>query len=240
MIYAVGDIHGQLTMLEDALAWIEQDGGPSAQIVFMGDYTDRGPNSRGVLDVLIKGRDAGRNWTFLKGNHDRMFTWFLEPIARHDPQLFLEYTWYHERLGGQRTLESYGVHFKGRRRFGDVHGDARRLVPQAHIDFLNDTVLTFETDEFFFVHAGVRPGVAFKDQVENDLLWIRQGFVDHNGTYQKWIVHGHTALDHPTRYINRTNTDGGAGYGRPLYPVVFDGSDSWMLTGSGRQALPDG
>ncbi len=240
MLYAVGDIHGQLSMLEDALGWIERDGGPDAKIVFMGDYTDRGPNSRGVLDLLIAGRDAGRNWTFLKGNHDRMFTWFLEPVARHDPHLFLEYTWYHERLGGQTTLQSYGVSFEGRRRFGDVHADARALVPQSHIDFLTTAVLTHDTDDLFFVHAGVKPGVPFKDQVENDLLWIREGFVDHTAPYEKLVVHGHTALDHPTRYVNRINTDGGAGYGRPIYPVVLDGPDAWMLTDQGRQTLPLG
>lgn len=80
-LYAIGDIHGQLDMLHNALDLIETDGGRDAQIVFMGDYTDRGPDSRGVIDLLIEGRDAERNWTFLMGNHDRMFEGFL----REDP-----------------------------------------------------------------------------------------------------------------------------------------------------------
>jgi len=81
-LYAIGDIHGQLAGLTQAIEWIEKDGGPEAPIVFLGDYIDRGPDSRGVLDFLIQGRDAGRNWTFLKGNHDRMFEWFLQTPSR--------------------------------------------------------------------------------------------------------------------------------------------------------------
>ena len=86
-LYAIGDIHGQLAQLVEAIDWIEKDGGPAAPIVFLGDYIDRGPDSRGVLDLLIQGRDAGRNWTFLKGNHDRMFEWFLQTPSRADPHL---------------------------------------------------------------------------------------------------------------------------------------------------------
>lgn len=227
-------------MLEDALGWIEKDGGRDAQIIFMGDYTDRGPDSRRTIDLLIEGRDAGRNWTFLKGNHDRMFTWFLESPSRHDPQLFLEYTWCHDRLGGTTTLESYGLNFSDRRRFGDVHTEARERVPQTHIDFLNNAQITHETEDYFFVHAGVRPGIPFRDQIENDLLWIREEFVAHAQPFERFIIHGHTALDTPMQYSNRINTDGGAGYGRPIWPVVLDGAQAWVLNGQGRQDLAAG
>jgi serine/threonine protein phosphatase 1 len=240
LIYAVGDIHGQLAMLEDALDWIEKDGGADAQIIFMGDYTDRGPDSKRTIDLLIEGRDAGRNWTFLKGNHDRMFTWFLESPSRHDPHLFMEYTWHHERLGGTTTLESYGIDFTERRRFGDVHAQARDVVPEAHIEFLTNAQITYQTDDHFFVHAGVRPNVPFKDQVEDDLLWIRPEFVAHLDPFEKFVIHGHTALDTPTRYSNRINTDGGAGYGRPIWPVILDGDQAWALNAQGRQDLPRG
>ena len=76
-IYAIGDIHGQLEMLEEALARIEADGGPEARVVFLGDYVDRGPESRGVIELLSQGLAAGRNWTCLLGNHDRMFSMFM-------------------------------------------------------------------------------------------------------------------------------------------------------------------
>ena len=81
-LYAIGDIHGQLASLIQAVEWIEKDGGSEAPIVFLGDYIDRGPDIRGVLDFLIQGRLAGRHWTFLKGNHDRMFEWFLQSQNR--------------------------------------------------------------------------------------------------------------------------------------------------------------
>ena len=94
-LYAIGDIHGQLAGLTQAIEWIEKDGGPESPIVFLGDYIDRGPDSRGVLDFLIQGRDAGRHWTFLKGNHDRMFEWFLQTPSRADPHLFTDLSWLH-------------------------------------------------------------------------------------------------------------------------------------------------
>jgi len=99
-IYAIGDVHGELEGLDEALALVETDGGTSAKIVFLGDYTDRGKDSRGVIDRLIEGRDVGRDWTFLKGNHDRMFEWFLESPSRADQTLFIDLSWLHERLGG--------------------------------------------------------------------------------------------------------------------------------------------
>jgi len=109
MIYAIGDIHGQKAMLDHALALVDADGGADAKIIFMGDYTDRGPDSRAVIDTLIAGRDAGRNWTFLKGNHDRMFHDFVTQGAEHDPKVKSNISWVNPRLGGQATLASYGV-----------------------------------------------------------------------------------------------------------------------------------
>ncbi|MGB1236398.1 MAG: metallophosphoesterase, partial [Planktomarina sp.] len=89
-IYAIGDIHGHSAKLDIALDRIETDGGKDAQIVFLGDYTDRGPDGKGVLDRLVQGQAAGRNWVFLKGNHDRMFEWFLQTPSRQDLYLFTD------------------------------------------------------------------------------------------------------------------------------------------------------
>ena len=108
-IYAIGDIHGQLAMLEDALRRIEADGGPDARIVFLGDYTDRGPNSRGVIERLAQGKAEARNWVFLMGNHDRMFSMFLADYPRNDDRLLVGYHWLHPRIGGIETLASYGI-----------------------------------------------------------------------------------------------------------------------------------
>ncbi|NSX54256.1 metallophosphoesterase family protein [Parasulfitobacter algicola] len=237
MLYAIGDIHGQIEMLESALDLIHADGGPDAEIVFLGDYVDRGPDSRSVLDTLINGVNVGKPWTCLKGNHDRMFEWFLEDHPIQDPHLFIDLHWLHDRLGGLETLASYGLETKERRRLGDLHDEARCAVPQAHIDFLKNLPLVHESDDLQFVHAGIRPGIAMQDQAENDLLWIREEFVTHTDPHHKLIVHGHTALDHPEHFGNRIDLDGGAGYGRPLIPAVFEGADCWVLKQTGRAAL---
>ncbi len=233
-IYAIGDIHGQTHELDRALARIEADGGAEARIVFLGDYTDRGPDSRGVLDTLIEGQTAGRNWTFLKGNHDRMFEWFMQDPLRHDPYMIVKLYWLHERLGGDTTLASYGVDAHGDRREKDVHADARAAVPQAHLDFLAGLTLTFETDDLFFAHAGIRPQVPLADQTEEDLIWIRQEFLNHTGPHPKLIVHGHTPVTKATHYGNHVNLDTGAGYGDPLTAAVFEGGRVWQLTDRGR------
>lgn len=237
MLYVVGDVHGQLGQLDRALALIEADGGRDAPVVFVGDYIDRGPDSRDVVEKLLVGLEQGRNWTCLKGNHDRMFTWFMEAFPRQEPHLPIDLSWLHERLGGLTTLTSYGVDISGRPRMWDLHKQARALVPTEHLDFLASRPLSFETEELFICHAGIRPGVALKDQSESDLLWIRQGFIDDATAHPKLVVHGHTALDHPEHRGNRINLDGGAGYDRDLWPARFDGAQCSLLTDSGTVPL---
>ena len=175
-IYAIGDIHGQMGMLDTALQLIESDGGAGAAVVFLGDYTDRGPDSKAGLEGLINGQSQGRNWHFVKGNHDRMFEWFLETPSRPDPYLLIEYSWLHPRLGGAETLQSYDINMGKPWRFMDLHAAALQHVPHAHYEFLRDLPLFYDTDDIFFTHAGIRPGVPLKAQDEQDLLWIRQEF----------------------------------------------------------------
>ena len=236
-LYAIGDIHGQLAELQRVLTLVETDGGTDAEIVFLGDYTDRGPDSAAVLDLLIEGQDADRNWHFLKGNHDRMFEWFMEPYPRHEAYLPIELDWLHPRLGGDTTLASYGLKFTPQSRMLSVHAEALQVVPQAHLDFLKSLPLTFETDDFFFAHAGIKPGVPLSDQDEEDLMWIRKEFHQDTRTHPKIIVHGHTPVDQATHYGNRINLDTGAGYGKPLAAAVFEGSNCWQLTEAGRVPL---
>lgn len=236
-LYAIGDIHGQLTELHRVLALIEADGGKDAQIIFLGDYTDRGPDSRGVLDLLINGKEAGKNWTFIKGNHDRMFEWFMQDFPRQEPYLPIELYWLHPRLGGDTTLASYGMDFTEKDRQIMVHKQALEQVPSAHLHFLQGLELSYETGDLFFAHAGIRPGVALADQSEEDLLWIRQEFHNYTDIHPKLIVHGHTPIDQATHYGNRVNLDTGAGYGKPLTAAVFEGRDCDLLTDQGRLAL---
>jgi serine/threonine protein phosphatase 1 len=216
---------------------IEADGGNDANIVFLGDYTDRGHDSRRVIDLLIDGKDRDRNWTFLKGNHDRMFDWFMQSPLREDPYLMVELSWLHQRLGGETTMASYGVDASGYRRKMDVHADALAAVPQRHLDFLSGLELSHQHEELFFVHAGIRPGTPLDQQIEEDLLWIRKEFHDHAEAHPKLIIHGHTPVDQATHYGNRVNLDTGAGYGKPLTAAVFEGTDCWLLTPKGRVPL---
>lgn len=236
-IYAIGDIHGQQEQLERVLDLIHADGGKDAEIVFLGDYADRGPDSRAVLDTLVTGQEEGRNWTFIKGNHDRMFEWFMQRPILHDPYMMVELYWLHPRIGGDTTLGSYGVDAGPRRRECDVQLDAHAALPESHIKFLETLKLSHIAGDLMFVHAGIRPDVPLDKQNEEDLLWIRGEFHDHTAPHPKVIVHGHTPVDVATHYGNRVNLDTGAGYGAPLTAAVFEGTQAWTLTDAGRAPM---
>ena len=254
-IYAIGDIHGQRAMLEEALARIEADGGPDARIVFLGDYTDRGPDSRGVLDLISSGLAEGLNWVAIRGNHDRMFQNFLERGEVDDRKIASGKGWLHPALGGQHTLGSYDDLFlhpnnggidtllsyeldlSRRAMVPDLARAAREAIPDTHLDFLRELTPMHREGELVFVHAGLRPGVALQFQDEEDMLWIRQGFLDVPFDFGPLVVHGHTALDRPQAYRYRVNLDGGAGYDRELIPAAFEGREAFLLTASGRERL---
>lgn len=236
-IYAIGDIHGQIDDMHRVLEMIQADGGADAEVVFLGDYVDRGPDSKAVVQALIDGTKAGRNWVCIKGNHDRYLTRFVADATVYDPATRPDLFWLNPRLGGDKTLLSYGVEATDGHPLDPIHEAARAAVPQAHLDFLQALPLMHQTDDLVFVHAGLRPGVVLTAQKENDILWIRDGFLDHTAPFEKLVVHGHTALDAPEHAGNRVNLDGGAGYFRPLHAAVFEGTDCWLLTPSGRVAL---
>lgn len=236
-IYAVGDIHGQLGMLEDAIAKIEGDGGSDAQVVFLGDLVDRGPDSRGVIELLRSGIAAGRNWTVLRGNHDRMMSFYLEDAPRIDPQLLVNMGWLSARIGGVETLASYGIEVTEQSRHYLVKAEIKGAIPQAHIDFMAILPAFAEVGDLLFVHAGIRPEVALAEQTEDDMCWIRSEFLDFAAPHPWLVVHGHTHLPAPRHYGNRVNLDSGAGYGRPITAAAFEGRDCFVLGDTGRIAL---
>ena len=238
-LYAIGDIHGHLGLLDGAHDLIAADiarHGP-AQVIHVGDLVDRGPNSRGVIDRLIEGIAGGADWVVLKGNHDRMFSRFMANPHDPEPGLRAELSWLHPRLGGADTLRSYDVENAGDRPVAKVHADAVVAVPQAHLDFLTARPRMHRAGDCAFVHAGLRPGLALTDQTETDLVWIREPFLSFTGSFGPLIVHGHTALDQATHYGNRLNLDSSAAYGGPLSAVVIEGRDAALLTPSGRRKL---
>ncbi len=240
-LYAIGDIHGHLKLLHGAHALIAADraacGDTRAPVVHIGDLVDRGPDSAGVIADLMQGQAEGQPWHVLKGNHDRMFVNFLtDPWAR-DTGLRSDLTWLHPRLGGSQTLASYGLREPGDRPVDKVHPEALAAVPQAQRDWLNDLPTYLLLGDVLFVHAGIRPGVDLRDQTEDDLLWIRAGFLEDRRDHGALVVHGHTAISDATHYGNRLNIDSSAAYGGPLSAVVIEGHDAWLLTPKGRQRL---
>jgi len=236
-IYAVADIHGRRDYLDRALDLIEADGGGGAEVIFTGDLVDRGPESRAVIDTLMQGIAAGRNWHVLLGNHDRMFARFLQDGSVHDARIRSGITWTHHKVGGLTTLASYGIEAGAEVPLPEVFAATRQAVPAAHRDFLEALPRVLEREGLLFVHAGLRPGVALADQDPEDLIWIRDEFLDHPDPHPWLVVHGHTALEYPQHFGNRIDLDGGTGYGRPLHPAVIEDGKCWLLTERGREAL---
>ena len=242
--YAMGDIHGHYEALLGAHALIAADraaypeaAGTCAPIIHLGDLIDRGPASNEVVEHLMRGQAEGAPWVVLRGNHDRLLEIFLRDPMALDPEAKSGLHWLHPRLGGGATLASYGLHAPSDRPVAQVHAEALVAIPEAHRRYLRDLPLYYERGGAIFAHAGIRPHVAMGVQNEDDLLWIRDGFLDFRGDFGALIVHGHTALDHATHYGNRLNLDSGAGYGRPLSVVVIEGGQVFLLTPEGRKPI---
>jgi serine/threonine protein phosphatase 1 len=237
--YAIGDIHGQIDLLRRAHDLISDDQARhgAAPVVHVGDLVDRGPDSSGVVELLRAGIAGGMPWVVLKGNHDRMFTRFLNDPWEPEDGLRSDLSWLNPKLGGPATLASYGVRNAADRPVKAVHAEALRAVPPEHRAFLTALPVMHHNDDAVFVHAGIRPGVPLDQQAETDLVWIRAGFLDDPRDHGALIVHGHTALDAPAHYGNRVNIDSGAAYGGPLTAVVLDGENVFNLTAAGRIPL---
>ena len=221
-IYAIGDIHGRLDLLNELLARITSDIAlrPTARplYVFLGDYIDRGPSSRETIDRLIEHGKAHES-VFLKGNHELIAIKCLSDRGLFDQWL---------RLGGLETLVSYGVPAEtlaNGKQIAELQSAFHGALPQAHFRFFRDLKNSFECGDFFFAHAGVKPNVELSRQKENDLLWIRGEFLTSKDDFGKIIVHGHT----PAREIevgpNRINIDTGAFATGCLSCLVLEGQE---------------
>jgi serine/threonine protein phosphatase 1 len=205
-VYAIGDIHGRLDLLERAIAAIYRDvesRGAGALTVTLGDYIDRGPASRGVIDVLA-GNPFPTPYVALKGNHEALLEAFLI-----DPTVGDQW----RRLGGLETLRSYGVPVGDPmigKNFAETSLRLRNAMPAAHIEFLRSLKMSLPHGRYFFCHAGVRPGIALAKQSDDDLIWIRDEFLNSNADFGKIVVHGHTPAPEPDVRPNRINIDTGA------------------------------
>lgn len=223
-LFVIPDIHGHKDKLDHALTQIEVQGGHDAPVIFLGDLVDRGPQSCGVINTVLAGVEAGRDWTVLRGNHDQMFLDYLMLAgAPLTPELEI---WFTVR-GGAETLASYGIDISdGVPDFEIV----KTTVPQSHLNFLASMPLWHETDDLIIAHAGIRPGVPLDAQTPDDLMNIREPFHSDPRDYGKLVVHGHAAIGFPTHYGNRINLDGGAGWGRDLHVAMFEARDCWLLS----------
>lgn len=242
-LYAIGDVHGQLEKLKDIherIAEDQKEHGPGGVTLHLGDLVDRGPNSAGVIDYLMTGIADGQDWIALKGNHDRLMSFFLEDPLKKDRRLRPEYNWLSKPLGGLATLASYGVDAAEEDPIQEIHEQFAKAVPEAHRDFLHRLPLMHQTDGFVFVHAGIRPGVPFDQQTEDDLVWIRKEFHEDHSDHGAVIVHGHTPVDVVSDYGNRINVDTGAAYGRELSVVVIENGTSLELGPEGRRKIARG
>ena len=206
-IYAVGDLHGRSDLLDRVLSHIDCDleRHPTGRAieVFLGDYIDRGPDSRGVLDRLIE-RNRSRELVFLKGNHETYVLEFLQ-----NPQVLDEWA----QFGGFETLMSYGLKPSMDSISATQEGLAiafADVLPQSHLRFLKALRLSFSCGDFFFAHAGIKPGVPLIAQKEQHLVSIRDDFLHCEWDHGKIIIHGHTPVREPEVRSNRINIDTGA------------------------------
>src|ERR1043166_4555523 len=206
LTFAIGDVHGCVDKLRALLAACEQvRGGRDARYVLIGDYIDRGPHSRDVVDFLIdRQRGEGSRLVCLRGNHEQML---IDAAAtrRTVPDLL---DWLSN--GGEQTLHSYGI------------GDPASL-PGSHLEWIRTLPLSFSDSQRHYVHAGTRPGSALADQPAEALLWIREPFLSSEMPHAGFIVHGHTPTRSglPDLRAHRLNVDTGACFGGELTAAAF-------------------
>jgi serine/threonine protein phosphatase 1 len=219
-LYVIGDIHGRADLLDGVIESIRRDVGvrPPANplTVTLGDYIDRGPDSRGVLDRLSH-NPFPTEFIALRGNHEDLMLAFLDDptVADH---------WRH--IGGLETLHSYGIAVGPLMRGRNYEAAAEALraaLPQTHRDFLASLAMSQIVGDYFFCHAGIRPGVALERQSDEDLLWIREPFLESRIDFGKIIVHGHTPTELPEVLPNRINLDTGAFMTGRLTCAVIEG-----------------
>ena len=229
VIYAIGDVHGRADLLERLHRTIQKDAetrdaSKIKTLIYLGDYIDRGPFVRDVFDLLIESPLAGFEGVHLKGNHEAMMLDFLD-----DPTTGLEW----RDNGGLETLRSYDASQSTVEQTPMSYDAARDLLaqnlPASHKAFLEDLQLSVSFGDYFFCHAGVRPGVPLDAQDEQDLLWIRNIFLNSDKDFGKVIVHGHTPDKNVEFKPNQIGIDTGAFMTNVLTCLVLDGESQTLI-----------
>lgn len=233
LVYAVGDVHGRADLLEKMHAAILKDSldvpAERKVVVYLGDYVDRGPGSKKVVDILLERPLPGFERVHLMGNHEAFLIEFLNDLEA-GPGWFFN--------GGLATLSSYGVKIGKHDELSydvlqRVQEEFRDKMPEEHRDFYKNLEFSRTEGDFFFVHAGIRPGVPLDNQTDEDMLWIREEFLGSEEDYGKVIVHGHTITWEPEVRPNRIGIDTGAFASGVLTALVLEGREQDFLTVSG-------
>ncbi|PHS79235.1 MAG: hypothetical protein COB59_03050 [Rhodospirillaceae bacterium] len=225
-IFAIGDVHGRLDLLEQMLKKIRLEAKKCPQprkiLVMLGDYVDRGPDSRGVLDRLVDLQNGkilkGFEVHLLKGNHEEAMLSFL---AKKDPTTWLS-------NGGAQTVSSYDLDPKQSLKV--LRPAFLKALPKPHRKVLRALKFGMVLGDYGFVHAGVRPGVAWADQDPDDLLWIRADFLNFKQDHEHMIVHGHSPAPAPVELPNRIGIDTKAWETGTLTCLVLQGLDRRFLS----------
>ena len=228
-LYAIGDIHGRLDLLLRLQALIAADAArssaPRRVLVYIGDYIDRGPDSAGVLDLLLDRPLPGFEIVHLLGNHEDTLLQFPDDMTVGPSWL---------TYGGVQTLESYDIEvppssWRDEREIRRLQGEVRKRVPRRHVEFMRSLSLMHVEGDYLFVHAGIRPGIPLERQERDDLLWIRDEFLRSSADHGKIVVHGHTISEAPVVQSNRIGIDTGAFHTDRLTCVVLEGSSRTFL-----------
>lgn len=208
VVYAIGDVHGCYNELRSLEQKILLDALPFRGrkiIIMLGDYVDRGPQSKRVLDHLTAPPPRGFLRVCLAGNHEVAMLNYLDGYLPREPWL---------ATGGLETLFSYGVDAQ---HLGNLYSSSeavdrriREVIPASHVSFMRALPVMVCSRKFVFVHAGIRPGIDLADQDEDDLLSIRADFFDAVHLLDRWVVHGHTIVDVPRLDGRRLGIDTGA------------------------------
>ena len=224
-IYAIGDVHGRLDLLEALIAGIEADdlarGGADTTVILLGDLIDRGPASAGVV-AAVQDWGQRRRVRNLMGNHEEML------LAAMDSDTVLRSFL---RFGGRETVLSYlpdpGVYHRAS--LSETRALMHSAIPAAHLEFIRGFEDMITVGDYLFVHAGIRPGVALSDQQSQDLRWIRDPFLGHSDPFGHVVVHGHTIFNEPDVGHNRIGLDTGAYRTGQLTAMGFEGTQRWII-----------
>ncbi len=227
-VYAVGDIHGRLDLLDQLLGQIGRDADTAPELlkylVFLGDYVDRGPQSAQVIERLATGLSPVFGTVFLRGNHEDILQAFLTDLAVAPGWL---------TYGGDATLASYGIPAPAPdsppEHLLEAQHRLNAALPRHHRAFLSGLRSHLTIGDYHFVHAGIRPGVPLDRQDDADRLWIRNEFLESRVEHGKTIVHGHTIAAEPELRANRIGIDTGAYATNRLTALVLEGADQRFL-----------